>query len=132
MATASYGTPQGKTLCRTYRLLVRLVAALILISAALSAAAQQAAPIEFSQEQLVAFAAAAQRVQELNQKWLTQIGQADSDVENAQMREQAMEEMKDAVHQEGLTVEEYNQIYDAAQRDPAVMRQIEEHGQSLQ
>jgi hypothetical protein len=43
-----------------------------------------------------------------------------------------MQEMTAAVRDEGLTVEEYNQIYDAAQRSPEVMQQIEEHHQSLQ
>jgi 2,4-dienoyl-CoA reductase-like NADH-dependent reductase (Old Yellow Enzyme family) len=132
MPIAVDGTPQGKARFRTYGLIAALAVALVFTAAALPAAAQQSAPSEYSQEQLAAFAAAAQRVQELNQKWIPQIGQAESDVENAQMRERAMEEMKAAVHQEGLTVEEYNQIYDAAQRDPEIMQQIEDHRQSLQ
>jgi hypothetical protein len=132
MPIAVVGTTQSKARCRIYGLIAALAVAFVFTAAALPAAAQQSAPTEISQEQLAAFAAAAQRVQELNQKWIPQINQAESDAENAQMREQAMQEMTAAVRDEGLTVEEYNQIYDAAQRSPEVMQQIEEHRQSLQ
>jgi 2,4-dienoyl-CoA reductase-like NADH-dependent reductase (Old Yellow Enzyme family) len=132
MPIAVVGTTQSKARCRIYGLIAALAVAFVFTAAALPAAAQQSAPTEISQEQLAAFAAAAQRVQELNQKWIPQINQAGSDAENAQMREQAMQEMTAAVRDEGLTVEEYNQIYDAAQRSPEVMQQIEEHRQSLQ
>jgi hypothetical protein len=132
MPIAVVGTTQSKARCRIYGLIAALAVAFVFTAAALPAAAQQSAPTEISQEQLAAFAAAAQRVQELNQKWIPQINQAESDAENAQMREQAMQEMTAAVRDEGLTVEEYNQIYDAAQRSPEVMQQIEEHHQSLQ
>jgi 2,4-dienoyl-CoA reductase-like NADH-dependent reductase (Old Yellow Enzyme family) len=132
MPIAVVGTTQSKARCRIYGLIAALAVAFVFTAAALPAAAQQSAPTEISQEQLAAFAAAAQRVQELNQKWIPQINQAGSDAENAQMREQAMQEMTAAVRDEGLTVEEYNQIYDAAQRSPEVMQQIEEHHQSLQ
>jgi 2,4-dienoyl-CoA reductase-like NADH-dependent reductase (Old Yellow Enzyme family) len=132
MPIAVVGTTQSKARCRIYGLIAALAVAFVFTAAALPAAAQQSAPTEISQEQLATFAAAAQRVQELNQKWIPQINQAGSDAENAQMREQAMQEMTAAVRDEGLTVEEYNQIYDAAQRSPEVMQQIEEHRQSLQ
>jgi hypothetical protein len=132
MPIAVVGTTPSKARCRIYGLIAALAVAFVFTAAALPAAAQQSAPTEISQEQLAAFAAAAQRVQELNQKWIPQINQAESDAENAQMREQAMQEMTAAVRDEGLTVEEYNQIYDAAQRSPEVMQQIEEHRQSLQ
>lgn len=93
---------------------------------------QQPAPVEYSDEQLASFAAAAERVQELNSKWVPQIAEAQNESESAQMREQALQEMEQAVRDEGLTVEEYNGIYDAAQRDPSVMQQIESHRQNAQ
>ncbi|HMA13627.1 MAG: DUF4168 domain-containing protein [Bacteroidota bacterium] len=93
---------------------------------------QQTAPTNYSDEQLESFAAAAQRVQELNQRWVPQIAEAQSESEGAQMRQQALQEMEQAVRDEGLTVQEYNGIYDAAQRDPEVMQKIESHRQGAQ
>lgn len=132
MPTAVVGITQNKAHSRTYGLIAALAAALFLTAAALPAAAQQAAPAEYSQEELEAFAAATQKVQQLNQKWIPQISQAETAEENAQMRERAMQEMAAAVRDEGLTVEEYNEIFDAAQQDPEVMQQIEQHRESLQ
>lgn len=93
---------------------------------------QQPAPTQYSDEQLASFAAAAERVQALNSKWIPQIAEAQNESEGAQLREQALQEMEQAVRDEGLTVEEYNGIYDAAQRDPAVMQQIESHMKGAQ
>ena len=93
---------------------------------------QQTAPANYSDEQLESFAAAAQRVQELNGKWVPQIAEAQSESEGAQMRQQALQAMEQAVRDEGLTVQEYNGIYDAAQRDPEVMQKIESHRQGAQ
>lgn len=93
---------------------------------------QQTAPADYSEEQLESFAAAAQRVQELNGKWVPQIAEAQDESESAQMRQQALQEMEQAVRDEGLTVQEYNGIYDAAQRDPEVMQKIESHRQESQ
>ena len=93
---------------------------------------QQTAPADYSENQLESFAAAAQRVQELNGKWVPQIAEAQNESESEQMRQQALQEMEQAVRDEGLTVQEYNGIYDAAQRDPEVMQKIESHRQETQ
>lgn len=93
---------------------------------------QQGAPADYSDEQLASFASAAERVQELNSKWVPQIAEAQSESESAQMRQQALQEMEQAVRDEGLSVQEYNGIYDAAQRNPEVMQKIESHRQGTQ
>jgi hypothetical protein len=125
--------PRGLSPGRALGLLAALAAAFLFLSSILAqpAAAQQAAPGAYSEQDLEAFAAAALKVEELNEKWIPQIAEAKTADENAAMRERAMEEMREAVKEEGLTVEEYNGIYDAAQRDPEVMKTIEEHRDSL-
>ncbi len=114
-------------------LLVALAGALLFLSSILvqPVAAQQAAPSDYSEQDLEAFAAAALKVEQLNEKWIPQIAEASTADENAAMRQRAMEEMRDAVREEGLTIQEYNGIYDTAQRNPEVMEVIESHRDSL-
>jgi hypothetical protein len=109
-----------------------LVAALSML--AQPAAAQQQAPAsaQYSEEQLEAFASATLKVEQLSAKWTPQIAEAQTPDENAARREQAMQEMRSAVRDEGLSVEQYNSIYELSQRDPEVMQTIEEHRDSLQ
>lgn len=122
-----------RTIGRVFGLVAALAVALSLGGTALPAAAQQqSAPAEYTDEDLEAFAAASQRVQELNQKWIPQISQAETAEENAALRERAMQEMTAAVRDEGLTIDEYNRIFDAAERNPEVMQQIEDHRDSQQ
>jgi len=118
---------------RALGLFAALAAAFLLLSPILAqpAAAQQAAPSDYSEQDLEAFAAAALKVEALNEKWIPQIAEAETADENAAMRQRAMEEMRDAVREEGLTIQEYNGIYDAAQKNPEVMSTIEEHRDSL-
>lgn len=129
MPIALNGLAPYRTIGRVFGLAV----ALSLGATGLPAAAQQqSAPAEYTDEDLEAFAAASQRVQELNQKWIPQISQAETAEENAALRERAMQEMTAAVRDEGLTIDEYNRIFDAAERNPEVMQQIEDHRESQQ
>jgi hypothetical protein len=133
MSIAVDGVTRSRILGQAYGLMIALaIAVSFAVAAPNLAAAQQSAPAEYSQQELEAFAAATQRVQELNEKWIPQISQAETADENAAMRQRAMQEMEAAVQEEGLTVQEYNSIYDAAQRDPAIMQQVEKHRESLQ
>ncbi|MGF1592040.1 MAG: DUF4168 domain-containing protein [Kiloniellaceae bacterium] len=113
-------------------LLVALAATLMFILSVLAypAAAQQA-PDGYSDQELQAFAAAALKVEQLNEKWIPQIAEAENADEDAALRQEAMQEMRAAVQEEGLSVQDYNTIYDAAQRDPQVMQVIEDHRESL-
>lgn len=85
---------------------------------------EQAAPAQYTQEQLESFTAAALKVDEIGQRWLPEIQSAGSEEEAQQLREQANQEMVQAVQAEGLTTEEYNQIYVSAQSDPALSQRI--------
>ncbi|GAB4136672.1 MAG: hypothetical protein Tsb0016_01190 [Sphingomonadales bacterium] len=86
----------------------------------------------YSDEQLKSFAVASLRVDELNAAWAPKINEAGSTAESAAMRQEAMEEMMEAVRDEGLSVQEYNQINSAAQTDPAVADKVRDYRQNLQ
>lgn len=93
--------------------------------------AQQAGPSDFTRDQLEAFAAASLRVEELNAEWMPRLSEAETPAENNEMRSTAMQEMKEAVREEGLSIDEYNGIFDAAQRDPQIMQIVERLRQDL-
>lgn len=95
------------------------------------AAAQQPEATQFSPEQLQAFAAASRSMDQLNNKWIPQIAEAGSAREKERLRSQALAEMEEAVRDEGLSVDEYNSIYDAAERDPELSGIIDEHKRRL-
>lgn len=111
-----------------------LGAAVVFLGLAMTAPAfaQQAAPNEIGAEKLEAFATASLRVEELNAKWMPQLSEAETAEDNAAIRNQALEEMNEAVRDEGLTVQEYNGIFDAAQQDPRLMQVVEELRQEMQ
>jgi Spy/CpxP family protein refolding chaperone len=94
--------------------------------------APQAGPGEFSDEQLKSFAEASLEVEDLNRKWQPKMSGATGEQEQAQAREQAMQEMMLAVREAGLSVEEYNQIVSAMQIDPDTARAVQEYRAELQ
>jgi len=108
------------------------VLVLLGLTATTPAVAQQEAPANITQDQLEAFAAASLRVENLNEKWMPQISAAETAEDNAALRREALSEMNEAVRDEGLTVQEYNGIYDAAQRDPRLMQVVEEFRKEMQ
>lgn len=87
----------------------------------------QLAQAGFSEDQLEAFAVASLEVQAVNEKWMTRIAEAESAEKGQELREQAIEEMTGAVRNEGLTVEEYNRIYDAAENDPEIAAIVQDY-----
>jgi len=99
-----------------------------LLAFSIPADAQQAPvdPAEITNAQLEAFAAAALRVEEIGADWEPRIAEAENEDEALQMREQAQAEMVEVVEEEGLSVEEYNTIYQVAQSDAEVRETIQE------
>jgi hypothetical protein len=86
---------------------------------------QQAA---LPEKDIDAFAAAANEMRQLNDKWLPRVkaaGQRGAAAEQ-QVKNQALAEMKQAVERNGLTVARYNEIYEVAQGNPELRRQIQE------
>lgn len=92
---------------------------------------QQAAP-SFSDEQLRSYAEAALKVHEIGTEYHPQIERAQSDQDADQLRAAANEAMIEAVRDQGLTVEEYNQIFTASQTDPEVRSAVEAHMRAVQ
>lgn len=77
-------------------------------------------------EQISAFAVAYLEVNEIGMRYDEQITAAESEEQRTNLQLQASEEMTTAVENlDGITVDEYNQIFAAAQTDPAVAAQIE-------
>lgn len=93
--------------------------------------AQQTEATEYSQAELQAFAVASLKIEEINQEWRPHIDAARTTEEEEALRRQAMSEMTEAVRQEGLTVTEYNKIFEAAQKDPEVAELIDDYRETL-
>lgn len=77
-----------------------------------------------TEQDLKKYAAAAVRVQEIGARY-DQMAQQAGDAEQAeQIRQQSRAEMAQAVRDAGLSIEKYNEIYTAAQQDPALRGEI--------
>lgn len=113
------------------------VAAVMLGPTAVPAVAQgtqQQAPAaaDYGEEELRAFALASLEVQDLNDKWVPRLSEAESQEEAQQLRSEATSEMADAIQDEGLSLEEYNAIYDQARQDAELASQIQNYQQEAQ
>jgi predicted ATPase with chaperone activity len=107
------------------RLLLPALALAALALATPAPAAAQAAtnpsPLsadDISEAQLESFAAAATRVSEIAEQLQSQAQGVEDQAELAALQEKANNEMVAAVEQEGLSVDEYNMIFQVAQADP--------------
>lgn len=78
----------------------------------------------FSQEQLEAYANAVLKVQQIDQAWSPKIQQAPTKVEAETLTAQATDEMVGGIEEEGLSVQEYNAITQAAQQDDQLYERI--------
>ena len=77
-------------------------------------------PQDISQTQLESFVAAATRVSEITEELQSEAQGVEDEAALAELQERANTEMVAAVEDEGLTVEEYNMIFQVAQVDPEV------------
>ena len=108
-------------------LLICLFAAFFLISGRAALAAE-----EYSDAKLQSFASAVIAVNAVIERWRPQIQAAPSEADKQQMAEQANEEMRAAVDgTEGMSVEEYQRIAQAAQADTALMARIDQALQQM-
>jgi GTP1/Obg family GTP-binding protein len=64
-------------------------------------------------------------VMEIQNRYQQPLQQAQSQEQAQQVQQQAMQELNEVVQRHGLTIEEFNQIGQAASTDPAIMQQIE-------
>ena len=101
-------------------LMIGLVAALALTGARASIAEQ------YSDAKLQSFASAVLAVNAIVEQWRPQIQAAPSEADRQKMAEQANEEMRAAVAgTEGMSIEEYHAIAQAAQADTALMARLD-------
>lgn len=103
-------------------------AAVVVTLLALGAPAQswaQSGQASFEDQTLQAYAVAAVEVRDLQQEWIPRIQNAATSEEKQQLRDEATGQMVQAIQDEGLTVEEYNAITDAARQDPQLLRRIQ-------
>ena len=104
-----------------------LSAAALALALAASAPAWAQTQSEFSDEQLQSFVVAAVAVDELIRQWNPRIQGAENAEQAALLREQANAELVETITRtEGMTVEQYQEIGQAAQSDPELAARINE------
>lgn len=115
---------------RTAILSAALGASSLAIAPALAQETMEA-PIEapagatYDESKLQSFVVAFLQVDEINRTYAPQLEQAESEEAQGAVREEASQQMMQAVESvDGITVEEYGQIIQQAQTDPALAEQI--------
>ena len=111
------------------RILTTLLPALMLAVAPVATMAQTQAPAQqempkIDESQLDSYADAAVRIYDIRVRWEPEIRGAESQEKAMEAQREARTEMIEAVQKEGLSVEEYNSITAAAQRDPDLNQKI--------
>ncbi|MFP4129241.1 MAG: DUF4168 domain-containing protein [Halorhodospira sp.] len=90
---------------------------------------QDAPEVDASDEELSKFAEAVSELQGIQQNYSQEMGQA-GDKEKAQdLQKEMQEEMRQAIKDEGLSVERYSKIGQAAQNDPELKERIDKRTQ---
>jgi hypothetical protein len=80
---------------------------------------------QYEQAKLESFVTAALKVNDLIEQWTPRIQGAQDETEAAALRDQANGELVAAIESaDGITVDEYRQISQAAQADPQLMARI--------
>lgn len=84
---------------------------------------------DIDEQQLEAFVVARAEVQEIQQEYTQRLQATEGNEQAAELQAEAQEKMVSAVENEGLSVQEFNQIADAAQNDPEVREKVQEMAQ---
>jgi Domain of unknown function (DUF4168) len=104
-----------------------LSAAALALALAASGSAWAQAQTEFSDQQLESFVVAALAVDELIREWNPRIQAAENDAQAAQLREEANAALLETIaNTDGITIEQYQEIGQAAQGDPQLAARINE------
>lgn len=80
--------------------------------------------VDVSDQKLRTFIDAATEVQTISEKWQAKAASSESTDEVEEVRRKATEEMVGAVREKGMTVDEFNTISKAAERDPQLKSRI--------
>jgi len=118
---------------RTSQLLAGVTGAVMLIGAGLfEARAQQqpqpqpAVPSEFSLSEIETFADAAVEVRRVQEEFDVQVQGAQDAEEIEELQQQAQQDAQQAIEGNGLSVDDYNAIVQAANQDPQLYAMIVE------
>jgi hypothetical protein len=97
------------------------------LTAAPALAQDQQAPAaaDITDEQLDQFAEAALAVNQVGREYASRLQSVEDESQAEQIRAEAQEAMVEAVREEGLSVDEYNAIYTAAENDEEVNAAIQ-------
>jgi hypothetical protein len=79
---------------------------------------------KFTDAKLASFAAAQKKVNDVNKQYEGRIKGATGDVAKKQVQQMKNIDLADAVKSEGLTTQEYNEIFMATKADPALAAKI--------
>lgn len=103
-----------------------LVSAPVMAQDTADSGSQAQAPAQnFSDEQLQQFADASQDIAMISQDYTEQLQNASDEGEQQKIRQQANDEMVQAVQDSGMSVEQFNSIGQAIQQDPALMQRVQ-------
>jgi spore cortex formation protein SpoVR/YcgB (stage V sporulation) len=107
---------------------LRLLSSSLLAAFCITIVAQMAsAADDYSDAKVRSFVDAVLAVNAVVERWRPQIQAASSEADKQQMAQQANQEMRAAVEgTDGMTVEEYQAIAQAAQADPQLMARIDQ------
>jgi len=94
-------------------------------------AGQQAGQSEVSASEIASFAKAQSQIAKIRQEYQKELSAAEDQAQQESIVQEMNEKMVDAVEREGLSVEQYNDIFGVAQSDPAVQQRISEVMQDL-
>ena len=104
-----------------------LTAAALALALAASGSAWAQAQTEFSDQQLELFVVAAVAVDELIREWNPRIQAAENEEQAGQLREEANAALLETISEtDGMTIEQYQEIGQAAQGDPELAARINE------
>lgn len=81
---------------------------------------------EFTEAQLAAFMVARAEVREIQSEYASRLQEVTDDQEVARLQSEAQEKMLEAVQDEDLTVDEFNQMARKANSDPEFMDRLQE------
>lgn len=103
-----------------------IVSAPVMAQETADSGTQAQAPAQnFSDEQLQQFADASQDIAQISQDYTEQLQNASDEGEQQKIRQQANDEMVQAVKGSGMTVEQFNSIGQAIQQDPQLMQRVQ-------
>jgi hypothetical protein len=104
-----------------------LRAAGLALALAASGSAWAQAQTEFSDQQLESFVVAALAIDEVIREWNPRIQAAENEEQATQLREEANAALLETISKaDGITIEEYQEIGQAAQGDPELAARINE------